>query len=626
MSLYLAPKGIGQDRLRSVAKELACPGKATSMEIGEPGWIWVDDDPERFGPAIDMRTGVRVVTSGRLAWSANDWARAAKLPYNGGLASRLVLERYLDRGAGAVAPFNGSAVIVVHDPRSAQIHLWTDQFGYHPCFLYRSDDVGNCIITTFPDLVLADPGVQATYDYVSMAEFLRAWRATPPNTYFSEIKHAGAAKHITVDLRGGSIRSEDYWTPFDDGFFPSMSAAAEELAGAVRLAIAERTAVAEHPVVFISGGADSRVLLFCAEDPGRITAVNLYERPAAELDVARRLAELAGSRFAAFQRDTDFYPRNLPDTVRWSGAMWSIEDAHYSGFADEVRGFDADLVMTACTTDWVFKGYGLEKRCLTLFGRNLPFYGYLGQRTDGFLPNYPRRSPTELAGSIDARMAAWFAGTPATLTIPRDRLLVEDRRVRPAAYTVSVSGPIMYRTFPYDTFLADSRIAFCYSRTHPDWKLNHELWGKAVALLSGGAGSVVNSNYGWRVNASMPEKAAMFAAGWLRRRLQRSAPGDQDDDRPPSSGSWPDFSWYMRHSPTLDKFWNSATAEERERMEYVSGEKPWNKPLAEWAGGAPLATRMLTLLAHWRESDARRQRAEPSAPIAASGGGRSAPG
>ncbi|MET0274572.1 MAG: hypothetical protein ABW360_16420 [Phenylobacterium sp.] len=610
MALYLALGRIDEARLEAVRAESLHPGKVSQMRAGAPGWLWVDDDPARFGPALDESTGVTVISSGRTAWSATEWSRAAQLPYAGGLANRLLLQRYLDGGPDAVVPYNGAATIVVHDPRNDQVHVWTDQFGYHPCFLYRGDSAEHCIVTTFPDVLLADPSASLTYDLVSMAEFIRAWRATPPHTYFAEVKHAGAAAHITIDRRAGAIRHETYWAPFTEDFFPSIGEAAEELAAAVQAAIHERTAVAERPLFFVSGGADSRVLLFCAADRSRVTGVNLYERAAAETDVARALCETAGCNFRSLQRDNDFYPRNLPEMVRWSGAMWSAEDTHYPGFADRFADLDPDLIMTACTTDWLFKGYGLEKSYRMLFGRYLPFLKYEDDRVDGFLPNEPLPTAGPMAKIVDDRMAAWFDGCPTRLKTPRDRLMVEDKRVRPAAYAVSVSGQVMYRTFPYDTFLGDSRVAACYSRSHPDWKLNRELWGKVAARLCEGAGQIVDSNFGWRVDASMPEKAVMFAAGWIgRRRAQRGkAPVAGDDDRPPSAGSWPDLGWYARRSKTVERLWMSATPEERDRMRAICQSDPWKTSLSDWAGDGNQLFRMLTLLSHWRECDQRRAR------------------
>ena len=617
MSFYLCPNGVDQTRLETVASELAQRGKQAIMQPGAVGWLWVDDQPERFGPASDTRTGVNVVCSGRLVWSAQEWSRAERLPYIGGFANRLILDRYLSGGTQAVTPYNGAAAIVIHDPRDGKVHIWTDQFGYHPCFVYRGDQPDRCIVTTFPDLLLVDHVAEVSYDLVSMAEFIRGWRATPPNSYFSEVKHAGAATHLIIDTRAARTSKAEYWRPFQDDFYPSIGAAAEELAAAVRVSVAERTAIAKRPLFFVSGGADSRVLLFSAADRTQVTAVNLYERAAAETDIARRLSEAAGCRFVSFQRDNDFYPQNLSDNVRWSGAMWSAEDTHYPGFSEKIAEFEPDLVMTACTTDWVFKGYGLEKQHMPLFGRSLPILSYLDQRADGFLPNVPLPAPSALAAALEQRLADWFVGCPTHLSTPRDRLMVEDRRIRPTAYTVSVSGSIMYRRFPYDHFLADSRVATCYSRTHPDWKLNREVWGKAAALICADAGRIVDSNWGWSVDAATPEKLAVFAAGWLGRRLlPKSKATRQDDDRPPSSGSWPDHGWYALHSPTVKQLWSSVTSGERERMSMISGADPWKRPLAEWSKDGLHLFRILTLLCHWRETELRRKRANLSPNIA----------
>jgi len=607
MSFYICPSGVDQSRLQAVARELVQRGKQSIMQTGPFGWLWVDDDVARFGPARDDVSGVQVVVSGRLAWSAQDWSRAERLPFGGGLANRLILERYLNGAAESVAPYNGSAAIAIFDPRSRQVHLWTDQFGYHPCFIYRGDNTKDCIVTTFPDLLLVDKASSVTLDLVSMAEFARAWRTTPPNTYFAEIKHVGAATHLTIDMQAETIKRREYWRPFGEDFFPDIRTAAEELASAVRASIKERTAIAEHPLFFISGGADSRVLVFSAADHARVTAVNLYERPSRELDIARRLCEMAGCRFVSLQRDSDFYPRNLPDIVRWSGAMWSAEDSHYTGFSDSLAEFEPDLVMTACTTDWVFKGYGLEKKHISLLGRNLPLLGYLDRRAEGFLPNSPLPAPPGLQSEVQQRLEEWFSGCPDKLTTPHERLVVEDRRIRPTAYAVSVSGSIMYRRFPYDHFLADSRIATCYSRAHPDWKLNRELWGKAASLICAEAGKVIDSNWGWRVDATKAEKLAVFARGWFSRKLRpRSNAAGNDEMRPPSNGSWPEYGWYAVHSPTIKKIWESATPEEKERMCLICGSDPWSKPLSDWSKSGLHFFRLITLLSHWREIQRKR--------------------
>lgn len=586
-------------RLDAIASRLRHSRESERRHRSKVSYVWLGHDPpERFAPANDPVTGVHVVVAGRLSWPPGSWQHAARLPYEGGAANRLLLERYLASGPAAVAPYNGAAAIVIWDPRDQTVHLWTDQFGYHPAFVVGSDEAKPAAITTFPDVARADPALTVTPDHVSMAEFLRAWRITPPHTYYKEIKHAGAATYRQWDLRNGASTRTEYWRPFEDEPFRSLPDAAAHLAQAVRTTVEERTAVADRPVFFVSGGADSRVMLYAAKDPARVRGVNLYECPTAEAAIARTLCERSGATYIGFQRDNDYYPRQLTDVVKWSGAMWSAEDSHYLGAQDVVRDGGVDLVMTACTTDWLFKGYGLEKRYRRVFGRNLPLKAFTDERVDGFLPNVPRAAPPQFSDAIEERMGAWFAGVPRLLRDDRARLLAEDRRIRPACYTVSVSGAIMYRTYPYDTFLADSRVAACYSRIRAEWKLNGDAWGRAAGIICAKAGDVVDSNFGWAVDAGVTAKLLAFMRGWVKRRIAATQEPVEAERRPPSSASWPEFGWYALHSNTLREFWVSVPTSRRALIAEVWGSDPWSVPLQDWASAPNDFFRILTLLHH----------------------------
>lgn len=159
----------------------------------------------------------------------------------------------------------------------------------------------------------------------------------------------------------------------------------------------------------------------------------------------------------------------------------------------------------------------------------------------------------------------------------------------------------MYRIFPYDTFLADSRIAECYSRIPPKWKLNGDVWGKAAAMICASGGPIVDANFGWPVGSGRVRKLLYFAKGWLARRMDRKWNAQPaDESRPPSSGSWPDMGWYVKHSATLRRFWESVPIGDRELMERVAGCNPWARPLQDWSQDPLFLFRMLTLLAHWQ--------------------------
>jgi hypothetical protein len=561
-------------------------------------FAWVGhDDPTLFGPARDPATGVRVITSGRVSWNESDWKHAETLDqYEGGLSNRLLLDRYLTSGPVGVERHNGPAALLVWDPRDEVLHLWSDHFGYHPVFLYQPERTEHAVIATFADAIADDSMVDVTPDETSMAEFLSAWRITPPHTYYAEIKHAGAAVHCRWDLRERSYSKRIYWTPFQEEKFPDIESAAEELAAAVTEAVRIRTLPRLAPIVcYTSGGMDSRAVLFAAANPADLIGVNLYDVPNKESAISKRLCAAAGVRYLGFGRDDDYYPRWLRAGARLSGAMWSQEDNHFLGTRALVRETGARTVITACTTDWLFKGYGLEKTYARLAGRNLPIKVFTHERINGFLPNEPRPVPAEFRAAVDARLEEYFSGTPRKLESDADWLAVEDRRIRPACYAVSVSGQIMYRVFPYDTFLADRRVADCYSRIRAEWKLNADVWAKAVQRICAGAREIEDANFGWRIGSSTPRKLVSFARGWIARRMKPSALATTGLA---TEGSWPNLDWYLSNSSTLRALWESRSGKAQEIISAAWGASPWATPLSDWASDPNAVFRILTLASH----------------------------
>ena len=557
-----------------------------------------------FGPAHDPATGVRVVTAGRVSWDEPDWQRAERLgQYEGGLSNRLLLDAYLAGGAEALERHNGPALLVVWDPRSRQVHLFTDHFGYHPVFLYRPESPEHCVIATHADVLADDEVVQTTPDLVTMAEFLRFWRATPPHTYYQEIKYAGPAMHWQWDLGQDRVQQRAYWTPYQEDPYPDIETAAEELARALKHAVHIRTLPRLSPTVcYASGGMDSRTIFFAAADPEGMIGLNMYDVPNREARISKQICEAAGACYVGFERDLDYYPRWMAESARLSGAMWSTEDSHFLGTYDKVRELGARTVMTGCTADRVFKASPMESRYKRFLGRNLPLKELHPTRIDAFLPNAPQNSPApELRRAVDERFEARFADTPRTLHDDRDWLLVEDRRIRPNCYASSVSGPIMYRIFPYDTFLADRGLADCYSRMRAEWKLNARVWGLAVARVSGAHKDIAVANNGFHLDDPVAVKLLKFGKGWVQRRVSK---GDRVVRQGPATdGSWPILGWYVMNTPTLRGMWEAATPEEREQMTALWGSDPWQHPMSHWTRRSNHLFRMLTLLNYWRSRD-----------------------
>ncbi len=609
--LYITLGNSSSQRLQQATKRLICSSSESVETILQEqlAIAWVShDSPEFFAPAHDPATGVRVITAGRVAWTQTGWNIAKSLTqYQGGFGCRLLLDRYLTGGIAAIERHNGSAVVVVWDPRDQLLHVLTDHFGFYPLFTYAPHHVDNCVISSFPDAIAGDDTVRVTTDYVSMAEFLREWKITPPHTYYAEIKHAGAATHHTWNLAQDTHHQRIYWQPFQDEFYPDLNTAIDELTAAVQHAIQTRTLPHLAPIAtYISGGMDSRVIPFAAHDASVMYGVNLYDVPNRESAIAQQICTASGIPYIGYVREADYYPKWMRQGVEVSGGMWSAEDNHFLGTLNTLEQLQTRTVLAAFPVDDLFKGACLEQRYVRLMGRNLPFFQFDATPVKGFLmEDSPRPAPSEFAQAMEVRLDEWFGTLPEKLTTDRDRLLLEDRRVRPACYQPGLSDNMMFRITPYDIFLGDRAIADCYSRIRSQWKINATLWHQVVARICGD--EIVDANRGWRPGASKAEKLAVFAQDWLKRRRSGSS-----SEKLATDGSWSNLGWYARHSATVRDMWESASPYDRELITILWGSDPWETPLTEWATPAKLTAkgmihqhspyglfRILTLLNRW---------------------------
>ena len=365
--LYLVLGNCNESRIAKIQKSLTFFPENEDSELFTYNLFTCvsisNNDPMLFGYAFDEVSGVRVFSSGRIAWDADQWLQAKSLhQYTGGLANKLILEQYLRNGIQGVYRHNGSAILLIWDPRNLKLHLLTDHFGYHPVFLYEAQSINNAVISTMPDAIANDDATYTSPDYVSMAEFLRAWRTTPPHTYYQEVKYAGAATHWCWNFSTQQVSSQEYWKPYQDEPFPNLKTATEELTHALTNAIRIRTLPHLGPIIsYTSGGLDSRAVLFSCADRSQITALNLYDIFNQEAKISQSLCEASRVKYVGFARDNDYYPRWMNKGAQLSGGMWSLEDNHFLGTREFIAQFQPKTVLTACTSDWLFKGYGLEK-------------------------------------------------------------------------------------------------------------------------------------------------------------------------------------------------------------------------------------------------------------------------
>lgn len=560
------------------------------------------DAEDLWAPAHDPQTGLGVALVGRVAFDANVWRQADDLPYQGGKACRLLLREWLGNPGAFAANLNGAFAIIIHDPARQSLHLITDRLGAYP--VYRVESCPALRLSSHPDILadwLADEGITSELDIDTLAESLAMGCGVHPHTFHRNIKQLDPASQYTFKLDGDGVHTERtvYWRPTapDRESRIDSETWVDAIATALRDSTRRRTlSVFGNAGLLLSGGLDSRAILFGAENPGRIRCVTFCDRENAEASTAIQLAEAAGARHHLILRDPEHYAKGAKESVRVSGGMWSIKDAHYQNLLADLQAMGFGVLLTGCFADYLLKGLAFNKEPVTLLGKPTPI-----QRLGPFSPEYyqPHFSlAPEWRRRIDAR---YSERVPPSLRIGygQNPSAVEDLRVRPLSREADAMGRLfMWRTLPWDPVMADREIVDLYAAMPPEMKLDFRVYSRAVARVVGPAGRhVVNNNYGTPLESGVARVVTthflMRLEGKLRRFGERLAGRDADMV---TRGSWPEFSVYVARSPMIAELWRSPSPFVRDLFFGVLGRDAWATPLTSWGhGDNDLFLRLLTL-------------------------------
>ena len=552
------------------------------------------DSEALWGAARDPATGVTVWLGGRTALDEGEWEAAARLPFEGGLAARHALAEFLEAPDSFPARQNGAFALVVWDPRAHALTVATDRMGFFPVYVWGEAD--RPVVASHPDVLAAAVGA-TDLDRVTMAEAVAFGKALPPYTYYTAVRELEPGSVYTWGPSGGP-RVRAYWTPrYAADASARVGALADDLATAITTSVRRRTLPRlGRPALLLSGGADSRAVLYAACEPSAVTSVTLYSEPNAELATARALAERAGSPHVALQRSFEHYGLGAPEAVRITGGMWNFRDAHYTALLPEIDALGADTVLTGCYADYLFKGLTSDRTPRTLLGRALPLYAFAPYSDWWYV--HPGPLDARHVPAVRARRDAHFDGTDRAAPTDEARWALELRRIRPVAREAdTASRLLLQRAMRWDPIFADTALVEMYERVPPSLKLNGQVWERAVAQVCREAGDVQNNNTQARIGVSDTRKVAAFLYGVAYRKVVGRDVDGSALDGTASRGSWPNFPYYIRHSTVLPELWASGPPETDEVLADVLAEPVGGRSMAEWmqTNGTQAATRLLTL-------------------------------
>jgi asparagine synthase (glutamine-hydrolysing) len=581
----------------------------------QDGLAWVVsrvDDPILWAPAFDPVSRVRVLLGGRLALEESDWERASRLPYEGGLAARHVLQAWLKQGQKGLEALNGGALAVMIDEGKREVFVQTDRMGFYPAFQRRGPGLLLCSHPDVAAAALERAGYPCDFDAVTMAEFLRTGTATQPHTYWRQISQLDPGAHYRGAYAGGGnglAKVKDYWRPayFEGRYITDRREIVARLAEALSRSVRLRTHSRLGKVaVLLSSGADSRTALFGAQRPSEVVAFTMYDEPNEELYGARRLAAAAGAVHIGFQRSQDYYIAHAAEAVRISGGMWSVDSAHYGGLLPEINAAQAGVVLTGCYADYLLKGLAYNRRHRMLAGRALPLYR-LAPFADEFYQPY-----AEITGDWRERVEQRLNSRFASVAAERCQVAsaAEYFRLAPIIREADASGRLfLRRTSPIDLFMSDNDVLDLAGLICPSEKINGIPFGMAVDRICGKeARRIPNNNYGTPVGASEIQRVSSFLKASLWRKISGKGSGQPYDRNPKSVAtvaSWPYLPRVIELSVQLRQWRTDLPKDQDELLFEMIGAERRSWTIEDWARRAPTLFMRLFTASLWLSQNTR---------------------
>jgi len=531
------------------------------------------DNARYWDPFYDSSTNTVLMIGGRNAFEDTVWREIDPHPKEEtgltGLISRYLLKKYSNNPEILANENNGACIVLIWEISKNRLTLITDRLGAFPAFYFKDKFLH--IATSADDIASSCQLNQL--DMGSLAEVLAFGASIHPYSFYKDIKMLSAGMIYRWDLVDLEKKSANrYWEPRYQPW-SNINDSIDDIEEAFCSAVNRRTGPYSGKVgMFLSGGADSRTLLFSARNPSQITTISMHQEDAYELEIAKQLSQCAGASHLTYRRDDNSYFDHAEETMRRTGGMYSIVDDHFSFCLKQLQSENFDTLLSGCYVDYMFKGLLLNRQKNSFFGLNFdtescgPFqYWY-----------YLWRKPISDHWSKIAleRQQERLEGLQVPPQNNMDRLAIESRRLIPLSCEPDwLFRGLAWRTLPWDLLTSDTDIINAYLRTPVSSKLNGVAFREAANRICAKAKHIPNANNGLALNASRHTlvlnalKKQFFSTKSTNSRQSISA----------------DFQKLINTSSTLKVQWLNKSLEEVEIISELLGYNPWAISLEEWA-------------------------------------------
>ncbi len=225
---------------------------------------------------------------------------------------------------------NGSFALI--QARDGDITLVADRFGSRMIFAGRIGDSWG--VASHPSLLWHAGGEKLAVDPAALGGLLV--RATPlqDRLIFAGARRLRAGR--VLELRAdGTMDDEAWYVPrWDLRAGRSMDAWADDLAGLLQDSEQRLRPLMKRPVLFLSGGMDSRLALAILKDHPGLRAVTLGGRMNLESRTAKAAAKASGVPWTLGGSDERWSLDSLRDAPAGLGALYSPLECHFAGWLE----------------------------------------------------------------------------------------------------------------------------------------------------------------------------------------------------------------------------------------------------------------------------------------------------
>ncbi len=469
---------------------------------------------------------------------------------------------------------DGDFFIYIYDKRNDSHHFITDKGGFVPVYIFQKLDL--FVISSHPDAIAVSVGIDTVgpLDIISIAEFLNTSRIEFPNTYYQNIQQLLPGN--LFEIRTTKLKATTYWAPEAD-FSYNKQELTDKLAATIQKVVIEATnpEFGTHGI-FLSGGADSRAILFSRHKDASLSAATFFDQPNDEFFTAQKLAQRAKVPHKGLKRSFEHYGNSAIEYVKTTQGMMALTDNHYFSFLDEIRTLNIDNWHTGCFADWFFKGIAFNTSYKQLLGKPLPTWQIFSPFTYTF-HTYECPINPEFDHQVKTRLKIRYKDVIANPNLDDKSLWeIEKLRLWPINREFTFGSRMtLSSSLNWHPIISRGSMLDIWRKIPPSYKLNGLIWKKAVAKICNGNNDIKDNNWGSYIGFSPQINSLFFVLKIIQRKFRKN--------KSLPTGSWPDFRYYVSKSEVLKELWAQNQGYSAPILTQILGYNPFVLSSFEWS-------------------------------------------